>query len=412
MGGIRKSLSEGIMKILAVIETDIMSKGPHQTHHLLERLSTRGHEVRLIDYEITWRQKNHRPRISSHIIIKNFSKAITNSRLTLIRPRIIYLPLIDYVSEAFTYFQEICKQIKEFDSDVVMGFSILNTYIAMMLSKIYRIPFVYYLIDAQHTQIPEKFLRLVGKAVEIQIAKNADRVLVINEELGRYAIGLGVRQNNILVLRAGIDPQRFNPNISGEEVRKKYNIKDDEIVLFFMGWIYSFSGIKEVADTLLKHKSNEKFRLMVVGKGDFYEDLREMKQKGLGDRLILVDWRPYDEVPKYIAAADICLLPAYNNEVMRNIVPIKMYEYMACGKPVIATRLPGIVKEFGHDNGVIYVDGPVDVLRKAIELINNGDVKKHGIRAWEFVKKHSWEKITDEFEKILKEIVDSSRKKT
>ena len=49
----------------------------------------------------------------------------------------------------------------------------------------------------------------------------------------------------------------------------------------------------------------------------------------------------------------ICLLPAHKNEIMMNIVPIKIYEYMAMGKPVIATKLPGLVKEFGEDSGIL-----------------------------------------------------------
>jgi len=63
-------------------------------------------------------------------------------------------------------------------------------------------------------------------------------------------------------------------------------------------------------------------------------------------------------------ASDVCLLPANNNKVMRKLVPIKMYEYMTCGKPVISTRLPSIMKEFEYDNGVIYVDQPAEVLEK------------------------------------------------
>ncbi len=68
-------------------------------------------------------------------------------------------------------------------------------------------------------------------------------------------------------------------------------------------------------------------------------------EKNLNGKLILTGKIPFEEIPKHIAAADICLLPAYKNEIMMNIVPIKIYEYMAMGKPVIATNLPGILKE-------------------------------------------------------------------
>ena len=393
------------MRVLAVIETDLIEKGPHQTHHLFERMSLRGHEIRIIDYEITWKSKRWNSLISKRAVIENFSKATGNSNVTLIRPSIIYVPLLDYLSESFTYGKEIYRQVKEFNPDVIVGFSILNTYIAMRLAKRYAVPFIYYLIDAQHTQIPEGFLRPLGRVIESQILRNADKVLVINDELGNYAVKMGCSPDKVCVIRAGIDAARFNMNISGEELRKKFGIGKDEVVLFFMGWLYTFSGLKEVAYSLIEYGEKSKFRLMILGKGDLYNELLNIKNNWLKNRLILIDWQPYDKIPKYIAASDICLLPAYNNEVMRHIVPIKMYEYMACGKPVIATRLPGIMREFGEGNGVIYVERPEDVLKKAVELAEDRQkMRKLGMKAAKYVQKYSWEAITDQFEGVLKKL--------
>lgn len=83
-------------------------------------------------------------------------------------------------------------------------------------------------------------------------------------------------------------------------------------------------------------------------------------------------------------------------------MPIKMYEYMACGKPVIATRLPGIMKEFGEGRGVVYVDKSADVVKKAVELCDDdGSIGEYGARGRDFVERYSWDKITDEFERML-----------
>jgi len=49
---------------------------------------------------------------------------------------------------------------------------------------------------------------------------------------------------------------------------------------------------------------------------------------------------------------------------MRDIAPIKFYEYMAMGMPVITTKLPGVVREFGDGDGVVYLDKPDDALRR------------------------------------------------
>ena len=82
---------------------------------------------------------------------------------------------------------------------------------------------------------------------------------------------------------------------------------------------------------------------------------------------------------------------------------------MAMKKPVIATKLPGVMKEFGEDNGVVYVDKPEDVVMKAIELIRNSQLEEVGVKAGDFVKKYSWDNVTDEFEAILEELIKEKR---
>jgi len=74
-------------------------------------------------------------------------------------------------------------------------------------------------------------------------------------------------------------------------------------------------------------------------------------------------------------------------------------------KPVIATRFPGIMKEFGEDNGVLYINRPEEAVAKAIELKQNGSIKEFGIKARKFAERNSWHAITDEFERILNEVI-------
>jgi len=107
-------------------------------------------------------------------------------------------------------------------------------------------------------------------------------------------------------------------------------------------------------------------KLLIVGDGDALEELqRKRAELGLEDYVVLAGKQPYEKIPEFIAASDICLLPAHDNAIMRDIVPIKMYEYMAMGKPVIATRLHGLLREFGDDNGVLWIDQSKDSLKKS-----------------------------------------------
>lgn len=394
------------MKILLVQETDWLEKGPLQQNHLMERLSLKGHEIRVIDYEILWKTHGKKELLSKREI-NNVWRVYKGANITLIRPPLIKIPHLDYISLVFSRKREINKQIREFNPDVIVGFQILTPYIAMKAAKKNNIPFIYYWTDVYHTQIPFKPYQPIGKYIEKKILRNSDKVIVINEKLKDFVVKMGSDPKKTHVEKAGMDFNRFNLEIDGSWIREKYGIKKEDFVLFFVGWLYDFGGLKEVAIRLSEVlDKNPNIKLLIVGEGDAYNDLQKIqKEYHLDNNMILTGKQPYEKVPDFISAADICLLPAYPTEkMMQEIVPIKTYEYMAMKKPVIATKLPGVMKEFGEDHGVIYVEKPEDTLDKAIELIENGTIKEHGLRARRFVEKYDWDNVVNDFEAILEEL--------
>jgi glycosyltransferase involved in cell wall biosynthesis len=366
----------------------------------------RGHEVRVIDYEISW-QTEKTGKLFSERKVVNVARIFKNANHTLIRPSILRIPVLDYFSMLFTYKKEIKTQIREFKPDIIIGDGILTPHIAFGLAKKNKIKIVYYCIDLDYKLIPFELLQPLGKLIESKNIKNADAVISINEMLRDYTIRMGADPKRTNVIRAGIDSERYDPKIDGSKIRKIYGIKKDDLVIFFMGWIYPFSGLKEVALELAKIKDkNLGIKILIVGKGDAYDSLKNTIDKnGLDGRVILAGQQPFEKIPEFISAADVCVLPAYNNEIMRDIVPIKMYEYMAMGKPVISTKLPGVMKEFGENHGVIYTDKPEDILQKTLELFESDLILKEGAKARKFVGKNDWEKVADKFEEILEELI-------
>lgn len=395
------------MKILLVQETDWIEKGPLQQNHLMERLSLRGHEICVIDYEILWKTHGKQELLSKREVFKNMSRVYEGANITLIRPPLIKIPHLDYISLIFSRKREIDRQIKEFNPDVIIGLQILTPFIAMKAAKKNNIPFIYYWTDVYHTQIPFKPYQPIGKYIEKKILKDSDRVIVINEKLKDFVVKMGSDPKKTHVEKAGIDFSRFDPEINGEKVREKYGIKKGDILLFFVGWLYDFGGLKEIATELSKIKDEKpNIKLLIVGEGDAFNDLQMLREEHhLNNQVILTGKQPYEKVPDFMSAADICLLPAYPAEkMMQEIVPIKTYEYMAMKKPVITTKLPGVMKEFGEDHGVIYVDKPEDTLDKAIELIESETIKEYGSKARKFVEKYNWDNVVNDFEAILEEI--------
>ncbi len=399
------------MRILFIQETDWLKRNPAQQHHLAEMLALRGHEIHAIDYDLLWRSSK-RELFSRRQVFPDVSKIHSGAKITVFRPGILKLPWLEYLSILFSHQKEIKRQLNEFQPDVIVGWSIVNSYLSARLAKEAGIPFVYYWIDVLHRLIPTKALQGIGKLIEKMTLKQSDLVLVINDRLKDFVLGMGAPSGRTRVLRAGVSLEKYDLSLSDESVKKQYGLKSDDIILFFMGWLYHFSGLKEVALELAKVARRD-LKLLIVGEGDAYLDLRAIVEKhNLSDRVILTGKKNYEEIPAFIAAADVCLLPAYPREpVMQDIVPIKLYEYMAMQKPVVTTKLPGVMTEFGEGNGVIYVDRPEDVVAKSVEIVECGQARELGRRARSFVERNSWDKITDEFERIL-EIVVKEKKRT
>ncbi|PWR72757.1 glycosyltransferase family 4 protein [Methanospirillum lacunae] len=395
------------MKILIIQDTDWIRRNPYQHTHLAERLVQKGHEIRVIDYEILWKDEGKKELLSKREV-HHVSRIFPDVNIMVIRPPILKISVLDYLSMVFTYRSEINRQIKEFKPDLIWGNDILTTFLAYRAAKKNRIPTLFYSIDIDYRLIPQKYLQPIGKMIESWNIRNADLVLSINEGLREYTIRMGASQEKTDVIRAGIDLSKYDPSKNvRNEIRMQYGIKKDDIVLFFMGWLYNFSGLKEVAHELAKIiEKYPNLKLFIVGDGDAYNDLMIIRKKmNLQKNLILTGKQPFEKISSLIACADICLLPAHDNEIMHDIVPIKMYEYLAMGKPIISTKLYGIMKEFGDGHGVIYADTPKDVLKVVLNTINNSNLIKEGKNSRKFVEKSSWTAITDIFDAKIKEVI-------
>jgi len=396
------------VRILVLQESDWIERGPHQSHHLLERMAQRGHEVHVVDFEIGWRKQTSADIIAPRKVLTPPPKVIQGSGITVVRPVMVRLPALEYATLVVTHRREIRREIQEFQPDVVLGFGLLNAFVGIRLARRAGIPFLYYLIDELHRLVPQRAFRGLARLVEQSNVRRASAVLSINQALRDYALEMGASPERANILPAGVDLAQYSSAQDGSAVRKRHGLEPEDLVLFFMGWVYPFSGLREVAESLAAGDGREaRAKLLVVGKGESWDGLARLAtERGVEDRIKMVGFRPYTEMPSFLSAADVCLLPAYKTETMRNIVPIKMYEYLAAGKPVIATRLPGLVKEFGKGHGVVYVDGPSQVVPKAAELARAGVLGQLGQRGRAFVSKNDWEKVTDTFEGYLRGLVD------
>ncbi|HAK52024.1 MAG TPA: hypothetical protein DCM54_09010 [Gammaproteobacteria bacterium] len=149
---------------------------------------------------------------------------------------------------------------------------------------------------------------------------------------------MGVDPKKIHVLPNAADADTFGPNRFQQSIRPRLGIPENEVVLGFIGWFVSWHNFDLLIEALGRVK-DEGATLLLVGDGDLKEELESLAiQHGCLDDIVFTGSVPYTEIPEYINAMDICIIPGSNQ--YRS--PIKLFEYMCMGKAVVAPRLEPI----------------------------------------------------------------------
>jgi glycosyltransferase involved in cell wall biosynthesis len=99
-------------------------------------------------------------------------------------------------------------------------------------------------------------------------------------------------------------------------------------------------------------------KLVIVGGGHMLGRLKKLRANlGLEDAVFFTGFQPFRMMPEFINLSDVCINPFLVNETTRDIIPGKIIQYLACGKPVLATPLPGMLSLLsGLDCGIVYSD--------------------------------------------------------
>ena len=182
-----------------------------------------------------------------------------------------------------------------------------------------------------------RFIGVSFKLLERWLPVLADSVSCASSHLKNMSRKFGVKENYIFDAPVGADLEKFRLDIDGQWVRDKYGIEGGMVL--YIGQLHGaqYVDILIKAANVVLHKSpNLKF--LIVGEGFLMSELqKQVFDLGLEDKVIFTGAIPHEEVPFYIAAADICVAPFKDTEVTRCKSPLKIVEYMAMGKIIVAS---------------------------------------------------------------------------
>ena len=185
---------------------------------------------------------------------------------------------------------------------------------------------------------------------EAACLKEADYVGAVSEEVKRKLVAMGIAKKKIFVSPMAVAPEKFEVK---EEIRnnlrEELNIKNK----FAIGWTGSFRSFHGM-DYLVKAFSHiaKKYPeavLLLVGEGNEMRETQELSlEMGIASSVIFTGRKPFKEMPKYIAAFDMAIVSADNGQAF-HYSPLKLREYMAGGKAVLAPRAGEIALLFKNN---------------------------------------------------------------
>lgn len=351
------------MNILVIHETEYVEKVVFEYQIIPELWSSWGHNVYVIDFPTDLNKKGLFDLGSFGTRVeRNIKRSNKKRGITLIRPGYIKLPVISRLSAWFTHYYAIKRAIIDYKIDVIYLLSVpTNGLQAVFLARKYRVPVHFRLLDVLHKIVPYKVLRYPTYIMEKGVYSRVAELSAVTPKLVEYAVKMGADVKTSSYLPTGSDSDLFCPRSKDKDLVKKFRIKSTDIILVFAGTLYNFSGLDSIIAYLGENKRKfPDIKLLIVGRGEQKTVLEKLVEKySLQENVFITGFVKYELLPKYINLADICINPFKINGITNLIFPGKIYQYLACGKPVIATKLKGMTQLFPDNSGknnIFYFD--------------------------------------------------------
>jgi glycosyltransferase involved in cell wall biosynthesis len=247
----------------------------------------------------------------------------------------------------------------------------------------------------------------------------ADLIVVVSEEMQEELIQRGIDKNKILINPNGVDTSVYSPDVDGTTIRTKYFF-NKSIVLGFIGTFGKWHGAEVLTQAfgMLLNEKNElrnKVKLLLIGDGVTMPEVKKyIETYNINQEVILTGQIPQIEGPAHLAACDILVSPHIPTPDGTKFFgsPTKLFEYMAMGKPIIASDLNQIGRILEqHKTAILCEPGNPVALKDAISnLVDDKELcillgKNARDKAVnEFTWQKNVEKVIEKYNEIKKQL--------
>jgi len=238
----------------------------------------------------------------------------------------------------------------------------------------------------------------ITRRIELWISKKIRAFVVITKALKSHYVRYGAPEDRIIVAPDAVDLRMFDCKIPKKEARKLLGIPLDRKVVCYTGHLYKWKGVYVLA---LAARELDALVYFIGGTSEDIEKLGEFVKENKISNAIVVGHVPPSYVPIYLKASDVVVLPNIKEGLSEFTSPLKLFEYMASRRPIVASDLP-VIREILNEENAILVEPEnpkalAEGIKKALEDYNLATkvAKKAYKDVWEYI----WE---ERARKILK----------
>lgn len=240
--------------------------------------------------------------------------------------------------------------------------------------------------------------------------KRLKKIITITQNIKNLFAKKGIDANKILVAPDAVDLEKFDIKDSQEECRRKLNLPLNKKVVLYTGHLFAWKGVDTLADA--SRYLPDEVEIYFVGGTD--KDIKRFRSKySKANNIKIIGHRLHSEIPYWQKAADILVLPNTAKEDISKYwtSPMKMFEYMASGRPIVASDLPSlgeIFRDFSRNpkegNTVLVEPDNPEALALGIgKLLQDYQLAaKISSKAFQDVQQHTWGKRAEEILDFIK----------
>ena len=317
--------------------------------------------------------------------------------LTVHHPRYLLLPKISMPFHALLMFLGSLARVRSLNRSAKIDcidahFVYPDGLAALLLGKIFGMPVT---VSARGTDINlYPSFKLIRPMIRWTLSQ-ADAVISVSGALKESMVKLGVNPGKIRVIPNGVDAQRFHL-MGREEAKRRLNLLPEISLLVSVGALILLKGhltlIRAFARIAPRYPA---LQLYILGEGPLRSELDSLvRELDLQDRVRLPGKRPNDELAQWFNAAEVSLLTS-SREGWPNVVT----ESLACGTPVVATRVGGVPEILHSQEFGIVVDQTVDSVADAIERALSKKWDRQAIS--DQTRARTWSIVAGELEEVL-----------